>query len=106
VSIKMSCHRADDCPAPLIVEDEEWISVSGTPTWKANKGTVKLAVQKNPGSQSRTGVVSIGDEDLTIEQDGAICKLTALTPSSGKYPNTAAAEASILRSIHRIAGGM
>ena len=48
------------------MEDAEWISVSGTPTWKANKGTVKLAVQKNPGSQSRTGMVSIGGETLTI----------------------------------------
>jgi len=73
---------------PPVGKDAEWISVSGIPTWKANKETVKIAVQKNPSSQSRTGVVSIGGEDLTIGEDGAICQLTALKPSSGKYPNT------------------
>ncbi len=88
VSIKVSATGQTNCPAPLVVEDAEWISVSGTPTWKGNKGTVKMAVQKNPGSQSRTGVVSIGGKTLTIEQDGAKCQLTALKPSSGKYPNT------------------
>jgi photosystem II stability/assembly factor-like uncharacterized protein len=88
VSIKVSATGLTNCPVPLVVEDAEWISVSGTPTWKGNKGTVKMVVQKNPGSQSRTGVVSIGGETLTIEQGGAKCQLTALKPSSGKYPNT------------------
>ena len=88
VSINVSATGQTNCPAPLVVEDAEWISVSGTPTWKANKGTVKIAVQNNPSSQSRTGVVSIGGQNLTIQEDGAICQLTALKPSSGKYPNT------------------
>jgi len=88
VSIKVSATGQTNCPAPLINEDAEWISVSGTPTWKGNKGTIKIAVQKNPGSQSRTGIVSIGGQNLTIQEDGAICQLTALKPSSGKYPNT------------------
>jgi hypothetical protein len=88
VSIKVSATGETNCPVPPVVEDAEWISVSGTPTWKANKGTVKIAVQKNPGSQSRTGVVSIGGQNLTIQEDGAICQLTALKPSSGKYSNT------------------
>jgi hypothetical protein len=91
VSIKMSASSTAEfknCPAPLVVEEAEWISVSGTPTWKANKGTVKLAVQRNPGSHSRTGVVTIGGETLTIEQDGVICQMTALKPPFGKYPNT------------------
>jgi hypothetical protein len=89
VSVKVSGTGQTNCPAPsIVVEDAEWISVSGTPTWKANKETVKIAVQQNPSSQSRTGVISIGGQNLTIQEDGAICKLTALTPSSGKYPNT------------------
>jgi photosystem II stability/assembly factor-like uncharacterized protein len=87
VSIKISATGQTNCPAPPVNANVEWISVSGTPTWKANKETVKLAVQQNPSSQSRTGVVSIGGEDLTIQEDGAICKLTALKPSSEKYPN-------------------
>ena len=91
-SVKVSATGQTNCPAPLVVEDTEWISVSGTPTWKANKGTVKVAVQKNPSSQSRTGVVSIGGKDLTIGEDGAICQLTALKPSSGKYPHTGGGE--------------
>jgi len=88
VSIKVSATGQTNCPAPFINEDAEWISVSGTTTWKANKETVKIAVQKNPSSQSRTGVVSIGGETLTIGEDAAMCQLTALKPSSGKYPNT------------------
>jgi hypothetical protein len=88
VSIKVSATGQTNCPLPPVVEDAEWISVSGTPTWKGNKGTVKIAVQKNSSSQSRTGVVSIGGKDLTIEEDGAICQLAALKPFSGKYPNT------------------
>ena len=67
VSIKVSATGQTNCPVPTVFEDAEWISVSGTPTWKANKGTVKIAVQKNPGSQSRTGVVSIGGQNLTIQ---------------------------------------
>jgi hypothetical protein len=85
--IKVTATGQTNCPRPLIAEDAEWTSVSGTPTWKANKETVKIAVEKNPGSQSRTGVVTIGGEALTISQDGAKCQLTALRPSSGKYPN-------------------
>jgi streptogramin lyase len=92
ISIRASATGLANCPVPLVVEDAEWISVSGTPTWKSNKGTVKIAVQGNPSSQSRTGVVSIGSEDLTIGEDGAICQLTALKPSSGKYPNTGGSE--------------
>jgi photosystem II stability/assembly factor-like uncharacterized protein len=88
LSVNVSATGQTNCPVPPVVEDAEWISVSGTPTWKANKGTVKIAVQKNPGSQSRTGVVSIGGQTLTIKEDGAKCQLTALKPSSGKYPNT------------------
>jgi hypothetical protein len=88
LSIKVSATGQTSCPAPAVVEDAEWISVSGTPPWKANKGTVKIAVQKNPGSQSRTGAVSIGGQTLTIKEDGAKCQLTALKPSSGKYPST------------------
>ena len=88
VSIKVSGTGSPDCPAPLVVEDAEWISMSGTPTWKANKETIKIAVQKNLSSQSRTGAVSIGGETFTIGQDGAICQLKALKPTSGKYPNT------------------
>ena len=88
VSIKVSATGLANCLVPPVVEDAEWISVSGTLTWKANKGTVKIAVQKNLGSQSRTGVVSIGGQTLTIKEDGAKCQLTALKPSSGKYPNT------------------
>jgi hypothetical protein len=87
VSIKVSATGQTNCPVPSVKEDAEWISVSAA-IWKANKGTAKIAVQQNPSSQSRTAVVSIGGEDLTIEQDGAICQLTALKPSSGKYPNT------------------
>lgn len=88
VSVKVSATGQTNCPAPLVGENVDWISVSGTPTWKANKGTVRIAVQKNLSSQSRTGVVSIGGENLTIEEAGATCQLTALTPSSGKFPNT------------------
>jgi photosystem II stability/assembly factor-like uncharacterized protein len=88
VSIKVSATGQTNCPAPPVNANVQWISVSGIPSWKANKETVKLTVQQNSSSQSRTGVVSIGGEDLTIQEDGAICKLTALTPSSGKYPNT------------------
>ncbi|HSB04190.1 MAG TPA: BACON domain-containing carbohydrate-binding protein [Thermodesulfobacteriota bacterium] len=88
VSIKVSATGLTNCPTPSVIEDAEWISVSGIPTWKANKETVRIAVQKNPSSQSRTAVVSIGGENLTLEQDGAICQLTALKPSSAKYPNT------------------
>ena len=88
VSVKVSATGQANCPAPLVGENVDWISVSGTPTWKANKGTVKLAVQKNPSSQSRTGMVSIGGENLTITEDGATCQLTALKPSSGKFSNT------------------
>ena len=88
VSIKLSATGLTNCPAPFVVEDVEWISVSGTPTWKVNRGMVKIAVQKNPGFQSRTGVFSIGGETLSIEQAGAICQLTVLKPSSGRYPNT------------------
>jgi hypothetical protein len=87
VSIKVSATGLPNCPAPSINENAQWISVSGTPTWKANKETVKIVVQKNPSSQSRTGVVSIGGEDLTIDEGGAICQLSALEPSSAKYPN-------------------
>jgi hypothetical protein len=75
------------CPAPLVIEDADWISISGT-SWKANKGTVKLAVQGNSSSQSRTAVITVGGQNLTINEDGAKCQLTALSPSSGKYSNT------------------
>ena len=88
VSVKVGATGQTNCPAPLVVEDGEWISVSGASSWKANKGTIKIAVQKNQSSRNRTGVVSISGKDLTIEQRGAICQLTALKPSSGKYPNT------------------
>lgn len=88
LSVNVSATGQANCPPPLVAEYEEWISVSGTPTWKANKGTVKLAVQKNPMSHSRTGIVSIGGQTLTIKEDGAKCQLTALSPSSGKYPST------------------
>ena len=88
LSVSVSATGQAICPAPVIDENGDWISVSGTPTWKGNKGTVKIAVQKNPGSQSRTGVVTIGGRTLTIKEDGAKCQLTALKPSSGKYPNT------------------
>ena len=88
LSVNVSATGMTNCPPPLVDDDVEWISVSGTPTWKANKGTVKIAVQKNPMSHSRTGIVSIGGQTLTIKEDGAKCQLTALKPSSGKYPNT------------------
>ena len=88
MSIKVSATGQTNCPEPPVVEDAEWISVSGTPSWKANKGTVKIAVQGNSSPQSRTGIVLIGDQTLTIKEDGAKCQLTALKPSSGKYPNT------------------
>jgi streptogramin lyase len=88
LSVNVSGTGQTNCPVPPVVEDAEWISVSGTPSWKANKGTVKLAVAKNPGAQSRTAVVTIGGQTLTIKEDGAKCQLTALKPSSGKYPST------------------
>jgi len=88
VSIIFSVTGVANRPEPLVVEDAQWISVLETPNRDGNEGTVKLAVQKNLGSQSRTGVISIGGEILTIEQDGVPCQLKALKPSSGKYPNT------------------
>ncbi len=86
LSVNVSATGQANCPAPLVAEDVEWISVSGTPTWKANKGTVKLAVQKNPMSHSRTGIVSIGGQTLTIKEDGAKCQLTALSPPRESIP--------------------
>ena len=88
LSVSVSATGQTNCPVPTVVEDAEWISVSGTPSWKSNKGTVKLAVAKNSSSQSRTADVLIGGQTLTIKEDGAKCALTALSPSSGKYPNT------------------
>jgi hypothetical protein len=88
LSVNASATGQANCPPPLVAVDVEWISVSGTPTWKANKGSVKLAVRKNPMFHGRTRTVSIGGQTLTIEQDGAKCQLTALSPSSGKYPST------------------
>jgi hypothetical protein len=79
----------NDCPVPLLFGSYDWIAQSGTITWKKNKGKVKLAIQKNTSSQSRSGIISIGGKTLTINEDGAKCQLTALKPASGKYLNMA-----------------
>jgi hypothetical protein len=78
-----------NCPAPLVTINDAWLSQSGAMSWKNNAGTVKIAIQKNTSSQSRTGVIWIGGNALTIEEDGAPCQLTALKPSSEKFANGA-----------------
>ncbi len=83
LSVRVSA-IGQNCPAPLVTINDAWLSQSGAVSWKKNAGTVKIVIQKNTSSQSRTSVVSIGDNALTIEEDGATCRLTALSPSSGK----------------------
>lgn len=86
-SVKVTATGQNNCPAPLVSVNDAWLSQSGAVSWKKNTGTVKIVIQKNPFSQSRTSVVWIGGNALTIEEDGAPCQLTALKPSSEKFPN-------------------
>jgi hypothetical protein len=73
-----------NCPAPHITINDDWLCQSGAMSWKNNAGTVKIVLQKNTISQSRTGVIWIGGNALTIEEDAAPCQLTAVKPSSEK----------------------
>jgi hypothetical protein len=86
VTVKVS-GTSQNSPAPLVTINDAWLSQSGTMSWKNSTGKVKIAVQKNTSSQSRTGVVWIGGNALAIEEIGAPCKLTAVKPSSGKFTN-------------------
>jgi hypothetical protein len=82
--VRVTAMGQNNYPAPLIGSHDYWITQSGAINWKKNKGTVKIVVQKNLLSQSRTGVIWIGGKVLTIEQSGTQCRLTALKPSSKK----------------------
>jgi len=57
-----------------------WILVQDG-TSGAGEGTVELFVLDNPTVQSRTGTVSIGDETVTVTQDGLACAY-GLAPAS------------------------
>jgi hypothetical protein len=87
LSVKVTATGQNNCPAPSISIDDDWIFQSGAISWKNNKGTVKIVIQKNTTSQNRTGVIWIGGKALTIEEYGTPCQLTALKPSSLKFKN-------------------
>jgi len=90
LSVKVSA-IGQNCPAPPVTINDAWLSQSGAVIWKKNAGTVKIVIQKNTSSPSRTSVVSIGGNALTIEEDGAPCRLTALSPSSEKLTDATGA---------------
>ena len=87
LSVKVSA-IGQNSQAPLVTINDAWISQSGAVSWKKNTGTVKIVIQKNTSSQSRTSVVSIGGNALAIKEDGATCRLTALSPSSERLTDS------------------
>ena len=87
LSIAVSATGQSNCVAPVVSVGDSWISQSGATSWKKNKGTVKFVVQKNSSSQNRTSQILIGGNTLSIEEDGAICQLTSIKPSSQRMSN-------------------
>ena len=79
-SVKVSA-TGPNCPPPPVILNDAWLSQAGDVSWKKNAGKVKIDVQKNTSSQSRTSVVSVGGNAIIIEEDGAACRVTDLGPS-------------------------
>jgi hypothetical protein len=87
LSVKVTGIGRNNCPAPTIGGHDDWLSQSGNISWKKNRGVVKVAIQKNTSSQSRTGEIWIGGNTVTIEESGIPCQFSALQPSYGKFTN-------------------
>ena len=51
-----------------------------------NKGPVKISVTANPSADARSAQVTIGNAVFSVIQDGAPCKVTAVSPARFTVP--------------------
>jgi uncharacterized repeat protein (TIGR03803 family) len=71
---------ANICPDPDFSISDTWIGATLT-SFKNNRGSVKVTVQVNDTSSTRTGTVTIAGQILHITQAGAPCAIT-ISPRS------------------------
>jgi hypothetical protein len=88
VNVTVTATGTASCVEPPIIEDYGWITAT-VPTWKANKGTVKITASQYSGSVKRTATVSIGGNPFTVNQTGTACRIVGLYPSSQSLPAAA-----------------
>jgi hypothetical protein len=83
-SATVSITGAQSCPVPEVTVPD-WIT-KGVPTWKKNKGTVKLTASANASSLSRSGTAAIGNASLAVSQAGTACAIKKLTIAPASFP--------------------
>ncbi len=88
VTVKVKASK-DNCLAPPISNDNDWITVAGN-SIKKKSGTVKLAVAALDSSIARTGSLTIGGNAFTVSQKGKVCALGIKPASSGTISAAAA----------------
>ncbi len=80
--------RGVNCVTPGIVSsDPSWLTASLQSSAK-NRWAVRVSVTANPGSQKRSGTVTIEGGIVSVTQAGASCRIVTLVPASQDVPPT------------------
>ncbi|HEY3277012.1 MAG TPA: S8 family serine peptidase [Syntrophorhabdaceae bacterium] len=79
VTVNVRATGEDNCPAPGITVDDTWMSASLT-SFRKNRGSVKIFTYYNDNPDPRTGTVTIGDEEFSVEQKETTCTMPSVSP--------------------------
>lgn len=77
----------DSCSTPVVAPSEGWIT-AGVTKWAKNKGSIKVTVSNNSSSIPRSGSVMIEGRSFVISQQGQMCVIQSVSPSSQAVPVT------------------